>query len=533
MLLKKHYFYCLQLGLNVIARFIKIWISFFLYSNMGMATERNVSIIGTGDFGRALGKILLRNKYKVVYGSRKPEMASLSKIDKDLDGARVVSIPECIRESDIIILCISHSAHHQLAPLSGALNGKMLVDVSNYRTSSQKPREFSIGESLQRLFPDANVVKAFNTLSAYRLESDQGGERRLVQICGDSSTARDKVKQLVIDLTLEPVDCGGLVFARQLEAQPHEFFKGWGGATIVTLLLVAVWFGYGMLRFHYLKEKPYKWDRFPTNVVNKCMGSVSISLLALVFLPGCLAGFTQLIHRTKYHRFPSWLDAWMRMRKQLGLYTLLFAAVHSGLSLTILTPAYVSSLFHSQVQTADVINGTVVINTAASRMNWSGETATVLGFFSLATLTLMGLASLPSVGASLNWREWKFIQSYMGWLAMALILAHILVQGLSGSWLGGTPFSKVVQKLKFLSILLPSFVILLKLFLCIPCVDYCLTRIRHGYDRDADCNTYVLDMEQENEKESKAEIIIRNGKIDGRTAGHSNATFDVIEDQRL
>ena len=499
---------------------------------MGLATEHKVSIIGTGDFGRALGKILPRSKYEVIYGSRKPERANLSKIDKDLEEAKVVSIPECIRESDIIILCISHSAHHQLAPLSGALNGKILVDVSNYRKSSQKPRDFSIGESLQRLFPEANVVKAFNTLSAYRLESDQGGERRLVQICGDSSTARDKIKQLAIDLNLEPVDCGGLVFARQLEAQPHELFKGWGGATIVTLLLTVVWLGYGMLRYHYLKDHPYTWDRFPTNVINKWLGCLSLSLLALVFLPGCLAGFTQLIHRTKYHRFPAWLDTWMRMRKQLGLYALLSGAVHSGLSLTILTPAYFSSWFHSQVKTADVINGTVVINTAASRMNWSGETATVLGFFAIATMTLLGLASLPSVGASLNWREWRFIQSYMGWLTLALALSHLLVQGLAHSWVGGAPFTKVVQKLSFLSMLLPSFVILLKLILCIPCVDYCLTRIRHGYDRDADCNTYVLDMEQENENQSRAEMIIRNGKSDGRTAGHINATFDVIEVHR-
>ena len=492
---------------------------------MGMTAERKVSIIGTGNFGRALGKILLRNKYEVVYGSRKPERANLSKIDKDLEEARVVSIPECIRESDIIILCISHSAHHQLATLSDALNGKILVDVSNYRKSSKKPRDFSIGESLQRQFPEANVVKAFNTLSAYRLESDQGGERRLVQICGDSSTARDKVKQLVIDLNLGPVDCGGLVFARQLEAQPHELLNGWGGATIVTLLLTVIWLGYGMLRYHYLKDHPYTWDRLPTNVINKWLGCLSLSLLALVFLPGCLAGFTQLIHCTKYHRFPKWLDAWMRMRKQLGLHALLSGAVHSGLSLAILTPAYFPGWFHSQVHVADVVNGTVVINTAASRMNWSGETATVLGFFAIATMTLMGLASLPSVGASLNWREWRFIQSYIGWLTLALALSHLLVQGLAHSWVGGAPFTKVVQKLSFLSMLLPSFVILLKLILCIPCVDYCLTRIRHGYDRDADCNTYTVDLERENENHNKTEVILCNGKSDGRSAGHSNATF--------
>ena len=142
------------------------------------------------------------------------------------------------------------------------------------------------------------------------------------------------------------------------------------------------------------------------------------------------------------------------------------------------------------------------------------------------------LSVTTSVGAALNWREWRFIQSYMGWLTLALALSHLLVQGLAHSWVGGAPFTKVVQKLSFLSMLLPSFVILLKLILCIPCVDYCLTRICHGYDRDADCNTYKLDMERENDTYSSIEMVVRQGKSGGRTAGHINATFDVIDVHR-
>ena len=41
-----------------------------------------------------------------------------------------------------------------------------------------------------------------------------------------------------------------------------------------------------------------------------------------------LAAYLQLARGTKYSQFPGWLDAWLRMRKQLGLLMLLSASIH-------------------------------------------------------------------------------------------------------------------------------------------------------------------------------------------------------------
>ena len=43
---------------------------------------------------------------------------------------------------------------------------------------------------------------------------------------------------------------------------------------------------------------------------------------------GVLAAYLQLARGTKYSQFPRWLDAWLRMRKHLGLLMLLSASIH-------------------------------------------------------------------------------------------------------------------------------------------------------------------------------------------------------------
>ena len=42
---------------------------------------------------------------------------------------------------------------------------------------------------------------------------------------------------------------------------------------------------------------------------------------------------------------------------------------------------------------------------------------------------ILGISSLPSVGSSLSWREFTFIQSKLGWLALVAATAHDALLG--------------------------------------------------------------------------------------------------------
>ena len=70
------------------------------------------------------------------------------------------------------------------------------------------------------------------------------------------------------------------------------------------------------------------WNHIPMDNVNKTLAVHSLTTLALCYLPGVIAGWLQIFRGTKYSRFPTWLDNWLKMRKQLGLLMLFAASIH-------------------------------------------------------------------------------------------------------------------------------------------------------------------------------------------------------------
>lgn len=137
--------------------------------------QETVCIFGTGDFGRSLGLKMLHCGYSVVFGSRNPQKSSL--LPK---GAEVLSYSEAAQKSDIILLTIHREHYDFLTELTGVLNGKILVDVSNNLKINHYPE--SNAEYLAQLLPGAHVVKAFNTISAWALQSGALDASRQVRL---------------------------------------------------------------------------------------------------------------------------------------------------------------------------------------------------------------------------------------------------------------------------------------------------------------------------------------------------------------
>lgn len=137
--------------------------------------RETVCIFGTGDFGRALGHKMIQSGYPVVYGSRSTQASSL--IPKD---AEVLSHAEAVQKAAVIIIAIQRQHYNFLTPLAEILHGKVLVDVSNNLKINQYPD--SNAEYLAQLVPGARVVKAFNTVSAWALQSGTLDASRQVRL---------------------------------------------------------------------------------------------------------------------------------------------------------------------------------------------------------------------------------------------------------------------------------------------------------------------------------------------------------------
>ena len=383
-----------------------------------------VSILGTGDLARALAKRFALHGFDVVCGSRDPKDRDFRARDPSFEelSVDIVSIEECLKFSDIIILAL-HADHINLTKYQRLLAGKILVDTTN--EESESDCEDSHAQSLSAKLEDGTVVKAFNTVSAYELEYEESSDRK-VYVCGDPEAAA-QVELLARGAGFNAISYGLLKNARHLERDQRALWRGWGRPLVLATGSFILWGVYGTMRYQMWKGNP--WSMWPLNTLNKVFACTSLSMLSLCYLPGCVAATIQVVRGTKHKAFPRWLDSWLRMRKQLGLIALYLAGTHCVMSLAHLSPPYFPNWYDTlKVVVPPNLTEAVVIPIGV-RMNWKGETVLCLGGLALGVMSVLGITSIPSVGAAMNWRQWNFVHTKMGYTCLAIASAHVLLKG--------------------------------------------------------------------------------------------------------
>lgn len=446
--------------------------------------QETVCIFGTGDFGKSLGIKMLQCGYSVVFGSRNPQMSSLLP-----RGAEVLSYSEAAWRSDIIILALHREHYDFLTELIDILNGKILVDVSNNLKINQYPE--SNAEYLAQLVPGSHVVKAFNTISAWALQSGTLDASRQVFVCGNDSKAKHRVMDIVRALGLTPLDQGSLVAAKEIENYPLQLFPMWRFPFYLSAVLCIFLFVYCVIReviYPYVYTKTDSTFRLAISIPNRVFPITALILLALVYLPGVIAAVLQLYRGTKYSRFPGWLDHWMLCRKQLGLVALGFAFLHVIYTLVIPIRYYVRWRLRNITITQIITNKD---NTFSTSSAWLSDSYVALGILGFFLFVLLGITSLPSVSNVVNWREFRFIQSKLGYLTLVLCTAHTLVYG-GKRFLSPSILRWYLPSAYVLALIIPCTVLVMKFILIMPCIDKTLTRIRQGWERNSKCSKSAL-----------------------------------------
>jgi DMSO/TMAO reductase YedYZ heme-binding membrane subunit len=177
--------------------------------------------------------------------------------------------------------------------------------------------------------------------------------------------------------------------------------------------------------FYYLfPKKPHSLLQYLNNasslaLLNKSLGYTALQLLAFVYLGSVVAGIFQLKNGTKYKRFPRLLDAWLRTRKQLGLWAFLIACIHVIASLLTVNPSYQSEWYKTTLVNLNGYNHVVF-----GKMRFVIEVAMFLGIMGFILMSLVALTSINSIATSLNWSEWRFVQTKVGLLALFTALMH-------------------------------------------------------------------------------------------------------------
>ncbi|XP_037617644.1 metalloreductase STEAP3-like [Sebastes umbrosus] len=455
-----------------------------------------IGILGTGDFSRSLARRLVASGYQVVVGSRNPKR-SVALFPEE---AEVTSQMEAASQADLVFVAVFPEHHSTLVELKPTLAGKTLVDVSNgLRINQDGP---SNAEQLADLFPESSVVKGFNTVSAWTLQMGPRDGSRQIFLCSDSSKAKSSVMQLCRRMGFIPVDMGLLSSSLEIENLPLYLFPSWHAPVLCTLSLFVFFYMYNFLHdvLHpYLKTKESAFYKMPIDTVNVTLPSVALVMLSLVYVPGLCAAFLQLWWGTKYNRFPRWLDRWLTRRKQFGLCSFLCAVLHAIYSLCL--PMRKSARFKLLLAFKKIKEGSEE-GLWDNEEVWRMELYVSVGIMALGLLALLAVTSLPSVADTVNWREFSFIQSTLGYCALSMATLHTLLFGWDRAF-DPARYHFYLPPTFMLVLILPLAVLLCRLALFVPCVARRLRQIRRGWEKsrhirftlpDDDCRNGLEDV---------------------------------------
>ncbi len=183
-------------------------------------------VLGSGEVGQVLAKGLKAHGYEVRIGSRSPaKLAAFSKAT----GIPAGTFAEVGGWGEALVLAVLGSAAEAaLAQVGGdQLRGKLVIDTTN-PIGDDPPEQgvlhyftgpnASLMEQLQRAYPDARFVKAFNSVGTARMvDPDFGGTRPTMFYCGNDPGAKATVARLLDQFGWDAADMGGAPGARAIE----------------------------------------------------------------------------------------------------------------------------------------------------------------------------------------------------------------------------------------------------------------------------------------------------------------------------
>ncbi|PBC71193.1 hypothetical protein BX265_5788 [Streptomyces sp. TLI_235] len=188
-------------------------------------------IIGTGTVGRTLAAKLVALGHEVTLGSRtKDNPAAVSWAEQSGPSGHAGTFADAAEFGEVLVNATAGTVSLRALRLAGAerLAGKVLIDVSNAlvfsatgEVSLEPVNTDSVGEQIQREFPETRVVKALNTLSA-PLMVDPGrvpGPHQLF-IAGEDPEAKTLVRGVLEQFGWpgeQIIDLGGISAARGTE----------------------------------------------------------------------------------------------------------------------------------------------------------------------------------------------------------------------------------------------------------------------------------------------------------------------------
>lgn len=198
-------------------------------------------ILGTGVVGKTIAARLDDLRHEVMVGTRDPE-ETLSRTEPDPYGnppfsawqqehpeARLGTFGEVAAHGEVVVNATAGAVSLEALEQAGEdnLNGKILIDIANPLDFSQgMPPTLSVsntdslGEQIQRRFPEVKVVKTLHTMNAYLMvdPTQLAGADHTVFVSGNDAEAKATVAELLRSFGwTDIIDLGDITTARGTE----------------------------------------------------------------------------------------------------------------------------------------------------------------------------------------------------------------------------------------------------------------------------------------------------------------------------
>lgn len=189
-----------------------------------------VGVLGSGGVGQRLAAGFSSRGHDVMIGSRDPSKPELAEwLAGEGSGIRAGNFKETAEHGGLLVLAVLGDAAQSAIAEAGPENfsGKVVIDAMNPLDFSGgfPPKlsicgEDSLGERIQRILPEAKVVKAFNTIgNPFFVDPEFSGGEPTMLIAGNDEEAKETVRQILSEFGWpDVVDIGGIEGSRELEA---------------------------------------------------------------------------------------------------------------------------------------------------------------------------------------------------------------------------------------------------------------------------------------------------------------------------
>ena len=189
-----------------------------------------IGILGSGVTALTLGTKLVQLGHEVMLGSRdeaNPASVAWAK-EEESPHALYGTFMNAAKFGEILFNCTLGSASLEVLEQAGAenLKGKVLIDTSNPLDRATDMWTLticntdSLGEQIQRAFPEARVIKTLNTVNAnVMVDPAKLLERTHVFVSGDDIEAKALVVRILRDWFgwKDIIDLGGIETSRSVE----------------------------------------------------------------------------------------------------------------------------------------------------------------------------------------------------------------------------------------------------------------------------------------------------------------------------